>query len=384
MKGLLLNVFLNDDNISGYINSFKYEDDIEKDDLVIFDTKPEFSLLFANRSDVNIGTKITFQYGYIGGAISQTRLAIITDIEMKYDQNSISMIIKCLDKGNFLKKNSKLKIWKNKTASQIATEIAKLYELETNIESTSFIYKSLPQGALSDFDLLRYLAKREINYIFYIKDNILCFKKRDFSKNSLLTFTYGLSNVISFEPKHKLSSKTGAFNSTQINTTTDNIPDKSVVNNKNASTQSTLGKYNIDVNGNESYIANTNKIIVNKTDSNIESTKIADATKKNNELNTHEALLRIEGNPSIKTDSIITISGVANRHLGNWYVVNVTHNINNSGYITTLGLKRNGSGLGSKNQAKSKTTNDSIGDSKITIKNKLNNKKIDQNGNIYE
>lgn len=63
---------------------------------------------------------------------------------------------------------------------------------------------------------------------------------------------------------------------------------------------------------------------------------LADNERSENELNNNPATATMEGEPSIETGKIITILGVANRHAGNYYIMDCEHTIDDNGYITNI------------------------------------------------
>jgi hypothetical protein len=66
----------------------------------------------------------------------------------------------------------------------------------------------------------------------------------------------------------------------------------------------------------------------------------------NNEENSDKELvadLEILGDPALNINTIITLKGVAESHMGNWLITQVTHEISGkSSYITTCKLLKNG------------------------------------------
>lgn len=67
----------------------------------------------------------------------------------------------------------------------------------------------------------------------------------------------------------------------------------------------------------------------------------ANKKQKQNKLKELTATLEVEGNSLLRADTIIYIQGVADIHEGQWYVTKVSHSISNSGYKTSLELKKN-------------------------------------------
>lgn len=189
-----------DKDISHLINDFHYEDSAREDDLLRLTlpalTKEEMDAYF-----LISGTLLQFQFGYYGGEISPLRQARIADVKKKYAQ-TMSIVITALDLGQIMKKDQKQRVWLNKTASEIATEIGQSYGLDTSyIEVTAKRYPHLPQGNRTDWEMLKYLAQMEQNGSFYVyvKDNALHFARLALEQPPANRFVYG-KNIISFEP----------------------------------------------------------------------------------------------------------------------------------------------------------------------------------------
>ncbi len=92
--------------------------------------------------------------------------------------------------------------------------------------------------------------------------------------------------------------------------------------------------------------------------------------------------LVVEGNPLLKTNEIVTVSNVAKRHAGNWFVEKVVHDISvGSTYTCTASLNKNGTNkaTNSSNKASGKT-NKSQGDKKPDSKKKMPIVYVDVNG----
>jgi phage protein D len=170
-----------DKDISLLINDFHYEDSAREDDLLRL-TLPALTKEEMDANFLISGTLLKFQFGYYGGEISPLRQSPITDVKKKYAQ-TMSIVITALDLGQIMKKDQKQRVWLNKTASEIATEIGQSYGLDTSyIEATTKRYPHLPQGNRTDWEMLKYLAKIEQNGSFYVyvKDNALLFARFSF------------------------------------------------------------------------------------------------------------------------------------------------------------------------------------------------------------
>lgn len=60
-------------------------------------------------------------------------------------------------------------------------------------------------------------------------------------------------------------------------------------------------------------------------------------TRENAQLDTNPATATMVGNPTLQSGTIITISNVAKRHSGKYYIKEVTHTFDSGGYITSIG-----------------------------------------------
>lgn len=354
--------------------NFAFEDCIKEDDIVVLNlTIPKPEIL--DKSDFQKGKKIVFQFGYIGGKQSEKHIAKISDIDSNFGK-TITCKITATDEGQFMKKDGSNKVWKNKTLSQIAFEIAEKYGLDKNIKPTTTVYDSISQGNKSDFEFLKYLVKKETNgsYIFYIKNGVLNIVKRNLglAAKKLYTWNNGNGTVISFKPSFKNTSKSGASDKTshvytdpltKETTKTEATPDNSVENPALGKLY-TFGKvpYNQNSTGKRVFTPAKNKEAAkNQTQK----------ANKDASLSELTATLVIEGEPDIKAGDIITMNGVGKKFGGNWYATKVKHVIQPN-YTTTIELSKNASDVQIEtNDQPAKETNNSKGDSKYSAKKPL-------------
>lgn len=207
---------IDDLDITPYVASFQYEDCTEEDDMLSL-SMPALPETLLDDERFKVGKDIEFLFGYRGGVASPLRVMRISDIDWQYGQ-TVTATVKGYDYGQLLKKVPYTKVWVNKTASEIATEIARFYGLETNeIERTSYRYSNLPQAQKTDWELLQWLVDREKDgsFHFYIKNNALFFKRMELNQNAANTFTYGL-DIITFKPSLKDAQNTTDKNLTAL------------------------------------------------------------------------------------------------------------------------------------------------------------------------
>lgn len=373
MKAPFYRIFIDNDSkreLTEYVDGFKYEDCTEEDDMIEFRISPENAKVFDEDKELITGVNLTFEFGYMGLETSGFRKARITDVSVKY-ADFISITVRALDKGTVMKKQSSCKVWKDKTTKDIVSEIAQMYGLTPYCEIEGTRWKSLPQGHLSDYEFLQQVAMKEADgdYICFVRDTELRFEKRGVEKKSKRTFTYGdpESKILSFEPKNQESTaKKGGINSTAAGF--DAMNKKPVVHSSSRKDGAMLDEYvNVyDANGNKT---GTKKVPIQQPEKQQKDATLgtqglgqtmvmppmdgkslgstAKSQTKAGALNQETASLRIEGDPTIRANEVITMAGVFKKHSGNWYAKKVTHEINSGGYITTYELAKNGRKVGS-------------------------------------
>lgn len=360
-------IYIGDRDISEYVERFRYEDCIEEDSYLELTIRTQFAQQLADDPEIVSGTWLSFHYGFIGGEISDIHTAKVTDIKHRYAER-VTMTVKALDSGTVMRKASDQKIWKKKTASDIAKEIAAKYGLEFEGKNTTTVYDSLPQGNKADFHFLQYLAQRENggNFVVYIRNSVLYFTERSLLSDSLKTYTYmdGDGSVVSFEPEIRESSMPSVSTASDLKIVD---PKKgtvvtSSVDNKTETKTGTLGEYKRVYSGNGRQVGtvgtkrqhspqNSNEApkikrqIVMPVLGRKEAENIANSKKKAATLKSLVARLVVNGDPRMVPNKVITMKNVAKAHAGNWYVVKVSTDINTSGYTTVMDLNKNGTSI---------------------------------------
>lgn len=403
-------------NISEYVKSLKFDDTTEEDSMVTIVVRAEYSLKLLEDENLVRNAIITFQYGFIGDESSPVHTAQIQDIDASYGE-TVELTIRAKDLGCTLKKVTSIKIWNGVKSEDIVKTIAERYDMEYEVDSSTKVWKNTPQGHKSDFDFLAWLAKRETdgNFIFYVRDNTLYFVRRGLNKASELTYTYGDGKFISFKPKERETTKdknaegvsvgsvdAGSGQSTGSNSKEEkngiSTGEKSYV--YNANTAKTGDKVKLDTKDGfstkDGLFGSLSKFggnMVTPSADTVENNNIGNSKKKSAGLEGMTADLVVEGNPFLFPNKMITMSNVAKRHSGNWFVSKVTHNIDGSGnYTTTLGLKKNGGKVGDEksknpvNKTIGKDANSSNGKTKTTIKKVYDSNTVyvaDRSGDVY-
>lgn len=345
-------------DITDFCSSFTFEDCTEDDDqLKIILQIPDSSLL--DDPNFQVDKSIFFKFGYIGGKQSEWKSLPISDIDPRYGK-TINVTVLALGSGIDMKKSDSNEVFNQKMTWEIALQIAKKYKLKDKISrEAKRMYVSKAQGNKTDWDFLKEICDDEENgsFIFYIKDGALVLKKRDLSQESIRTYTYNDGNgpVTFFKPSSKKSKKRGS-ESQVTSTSFDPLKLEQIVDiiiPSNAQEEVSIGNSKeFDGQGNF-----TRNIITADQSRQAQKNRAQNALKQTL-LNKHEAVLGTEGDPTIISDSIITMAGVAKAHSGNWYIKKVIHVINKAGYNNENHLVQNTSNAKQSNTSKGEKTQD--------------------------
>ena len=381
-------------DLTGYCEDFNYEDSDDKDAYAEFRldglAKNERNEYLMNDLELSKDTDLLFQFGFIGGFVSPMHQITIHENHLDYSQGRCVIILRCLDRGCEIKKIRTNKQFKNMTASQIATEIAKKYGMATTrIEPTERVYQSLPQSGLTDFQLLQKLAHESGALNCYVSNNTLVFEKINFSMKSKRLFTIG-DNVIRFSTTVSNSHQVGKATKGVTASGVDIMTGKPFTYNYilDGIGGQVLGKYSTEPTPKDKRISNgvldaafkelntdksqhfddklqANNILNINADARNAVTDIigtvkigaqtlgeakakAESLVSKSKKNAVTASLELELDCGFNIGDIITVDGlIANRDKGNWYVKEIRHSIKPNAYASTsLELSRNASNAG--------------------------------------
>lgn len=350
-------------NLSPMITKMTHEDSVESDNLLTLEINNSDKDLI-DSEDLKEGTILTFQYGFLSGKSSPIYLARISDVDPMY-ADIINITIRAGDLGIVMKKNESKKIWTRVRSSDIVRQIAAAHGLKAVVTETATIHQSMPQGGKSDYDFIKYLVslEKDGSMRFFLRNDAVYFTRLELEQISKRTIEWNNGNGIlkRFKPYSRESLKQAESRNTVV-TTVDPFTNKAVqtvVTNNNSKDDTKLGEYIYDFNSNQlDFKLPTTKpssIFKNKTDpSNAgkhvaspsglldEISNIGNKIKKKSALSDYEAEIQIDGDPDFIADEVITVSGVAKKDTGNWYIAEATHVIApDTSYFVKLGAYKN-------------------------------------------
>lgn len=393
-------------DISDYINSLTFKRSKKHDNVLTITASNSNAEKLLDMPELDRGKPVIFSYGYIQGSMSRTRTAVITDIEPSYTGGEgCSLTITALDKGVSLRKISSNRIWKNMTTAEIVQEIAAAHGLNAVIQDTGGFMKhsSFPQGGMTDIAFLRKLANMEKdgNYTIFVNDKNLYFitDSKGTPSESVVNIK-DADKVNKFDIKYRESS----LNKKAGEVTMSSHDLQAKVNAATEKTRTVLGEYTIDgktgavtdktgkpiISDPSRLTPNTLKVINdvsnNKAttiqdlkaagqelldvglsgvsdalknmytmgsslpsstpypDNPTEIVNVANSLHKKAKKKILTATLVEMGNPSREVNTVITVTGIAKRFVGNWFVEEVTDTVDSdfrtSSSLTKDGLKK--------------------------------------------
>lgn len=358
-------VTVGDVNITELISSLDYEDLLKGDDMVVFKVK---GLLIRNGDDeiFNTGKEWVFNFGFIDGLKSTKRRCVITETEFNYSAGRINLTVTARDLGYLLKRVSGTTVYKEKTASEIAEDIADKFGLEKDIEKTSTLYDYTAMGNKNFMQFLKDVAEKEGvkkdakkgGVEVYVRGNKLTFKQRDLAIEATKMYIYGDGNStiksVDVQYNDTGSSGTNEVQTSGIDTETGEAYTTKVTNEDNK--EATTGPEDVvfDVggvlkenNGTNFFTTFDNQFVQGKTENvpaenKEEAEKKISKNQKDSKVQAMTLTLTVELDPTINAGDIITLAGVSVKHIGNWRITKVNHIINNGGGKTVMECNRNG------------------------------------------
>lgn len=325
--------------ISDRVLTFSYEGSIDMDNLLRIKLKPENVIHLPDETSYKKGDVFEFFFG-TNIAKSKKRTSKITNIETEYRKGLVTINIEFLDLGNVMKKVHSQTLFKNLTGSQIAQKMASKYGLESDIDESSKVYKSIPQSNRNDYDMLRYLAHLETpgDWMFYVDENTLHYKRRPLSEQSVLTIDVLDSNITSVRVYSTQSRQNPGSVETQI-IGFDPLKKKAITG-ISRRTSYRLGNYDYSGISNDVLVRDILPVAGHYQE---EINNRANSKYESENMNIEEISISSNQYMYVEENEIITLKNAQHQHNGNWLVIRVNHTGNDSNYEFRITAARNAS-----------------------------------------
>jgi len=388
------------EDITELVTGLEYEDNIGGDDIVKVMIR---GLLISegDREFTKAGAKLTFQFGFIEGKASKTKICTITNPEFDYVDGRMDGELVCRDSGYLLKKVTSNEVYQNKTASEIAQDISNKFGLNSDIQATTKRYEVLAAGNKNYMEFLNYLALQEGSApsdqdggkLVYAKNDTITFKNRDLSQDSVRLFNYadGDSGIIDLNISYDDvgTTATQGIQSSGVDSETGEAYNAKVTPDQNLEPVTGKEDVTFDVNG----LISGPQNILNSQGASAGDTMSVPADNKSEALNkigqeqkqakisSMKLEMTIELDPSLESGEIFTMTGLTQQHNGNWRIYKLLHRVMSDGGKTVIFGDRNGSKVSNTTEEteNSGKVNDTVGPDESSTERDLIT--FDQNGN---
>lgn len=352
-------------SLDGRVESFSYEDSEKKADKVTLTVRND-DLALLDDPDLMGGVVLEVSWGY-PGHMAPPRRAVIKTIK-----GFAKLTIEAMATSVLAAREQKARNWTGRTRSAVVRDVARAmgYEGESaRIEDTTEVVDTINQLGETDAHLLRRLAVEE-GFVFYVDDTGLHWHNRKLSGAPTRVFTYhtdpGRGDVLSVNVESDLTRRVGKTT----------VKGRDPETKQDISVDATAGTVERDTladvievvdplsgrtffkdprTGEPPVFTAEDTEISYLEDRNATSTVHptaaatptaakgeAGARFKTAEGGTVKLTLEVVGDPSIRAKEVVEVRGISRMLSGKYYLSDVTHTIDGSGYKCELKCKRDG------------------------------------------
>jgi phage protein D len=238
----------------------------------------------------------------------------------------------------FLTTPSDVEPYRDKTDSDIVSQIANQAQLTADVDATSEVFPvKIKQGGKSYLQFIEELAKSN-GYEYSLSGRTLSFVRPKTDRPPDMSFTWG-RNLLSFNPRLR----TDAVYTEVIVRAWDRSGRKMIEARANAGDehqQESQKQFGSQV-AQQIYGQAVRVITDRPVTSQAEARKIALAELQRSSDGLIEATIEMVGRPDLRPGTRIQLDGVGEWFSGKYYVNKATHRISNQGYRTSCEMKRN-------------------------------------------
>jgi phage protein D len=297
--------------------------------------------VWLNSDSIAPGNEVIISFGYASSkneALFRGRIKALTPGFLSSGMPSLS--VEGYDLSMDLQKTQGRSSYTEMAYSDIVSEIASENGLiAKGVDPTITVIPNVKrENNQNDYDFIREkLAKKILGFEFFVRDNVLYFRKPADVKDSAVNFNLR-ANIISFNPRMSVA---GLVNEVNVNAWDEK--NKQAI--KETVTISDI-KSSVGIPDFDSMIKKYQgkKITINiqgKSLRNREEAKqlaIAELKRRNNGFITGS--LECIGNPELRPGMTVNINKVGDLFSGVYYITKAKHVISDSGYRTTLDIRR--------------------------------------------
>lgn len=344
-------------DVGARVTGFTYEDDEKKADKLTLKVD-NFDLSELERPTWRKGNILIVSWGY-PGQMSPERECVVLSAK-----GGLELTIEANGKEQLFNRTTKSRVFANMKRSQVVEQIAGEYGYEGDrlqIEDTEIVCEQITQAKMTDYQLLRDLARRE-RMEFFVDFDGFHFHKRNTGQKPLREFvwyidpnagdilTWSIDNDITAGKPGKVTVKgRDPLTGEDIEATADNsnTPRDSLAPQLEAAAPADLIDEQTGVQT-EGVIPNTHpaasEVVINTTEPTQEAAlRKAQGLYTASQINAVQITMTCWGDPDLVAKSVIKCSGWGPILSGNYYVTSAKHDVT-GGYTMVLKIKRDGHG----------------------------------------
>jgi len=309
----------------------------KKADMANFTVSNAFDLIkrdFLWTDILKLGNPVEISFGYTD-RLTPVFFGYVANVNFDFGESSSPTIsINAMDISFFMMRGSEPKIWANKTISDIAKEIGRKYGVtKFEIDSHSKVFPELVKTFESDHDFLSREAKK-LNYDFFVVGKTLYFRKKRANKIPVIKLEWG-KQLKSFNLVQDIGDQVTKV----IVRATLRNEKKTIIS--EASSIEKIGRNTRTGANILSQLGSFPEVIQMTVEDENEAKELASSRMQEISEKLVKADASCIGLPELRAGRKIELSGLG-KYLNNEYdIVETTHLVNTSGYITKFKLQGN-------------------------------------------
>ncbi len=325
------------------ILSLSFEDnDTKADRLTLQLANPDLALF--EREDLAAGTILQVAWGY-PERMSAPRRVVIRKLK-----GFETLTLEAQALSTLLDRQTKIRSWRNATRAQVAREIAAEHgwQAAALIDDTKEILDTINQAAETDARFLTRLAAKE-GFVFYLNEDGFGWhaRKKEAAPARVLTWRGGEGDVLSIQMESDFRHRVGATTlKARDPLTKANIEATATAQSVERTTLAEVVEV-VDPETGQTTLQTRNATQSTQSAGSTDPASLqkqADEQFKRAEQDAVELSVRIIGDPALRAKTIVEMRGIGGWLSGKYYVQNVQHQVDGSGYVCQLKLQRDGSG----------------------------------------
>lgn len=288
---------------------------------------------------IALGQRVEIEMGYTDApALTRMMVGEIVSFDPQFPAaGAPTIVIRGLDRLHRWRNSPKSRSWKGKTDSDIARELARQHQIDSQVDATALTHPVIPQDNVDDIAFLLERAKR-INYELFVKNDVLYFVRSREGQEPALKLEWGTS-LLSFSPSLTLSKQVSKVTVRSWHPKEGRLIEKTADRSKIAAISQ--GGKNAGQVLDEALGESKEEVI---TTEQVLSDEDAQRLAESVLLRSSYAFVTGQGQtiglPGLVAGVNVELAGLGKRFDGTYYVTESTHRIDGGGYTTSFSVRK--------------------------------------------